>query len=111
MLVVDYLDNALLNCQSDRHFEHLIVHLLVEACGGFNFFMVSFVECSRGLNIVLLKYGVHTSLKGRFLIVVILPVRFLSLEVFDLLNLVLQIPGLPLAIHLLLIINELEDTA
>ena len=113
MLVVDDLDNALLNGQRDWHFEHLIIHLLVEACGGFYLFklrLVSF-ECSRGLNFVLLEDSSHTGLKGGFLVGVILPILLLPLEVFDLLHLVLQIPSLSLAVHLLLLVDKLEDAA
>ena len=113
MLVVDYLDNALLNGQRDWHFEHLIIHLLVETCGGFYLFRLRLVsvECSCSLYFVLLEDSSHTGLKGGFLVRVILPILLLPLEVFDLLHLVFQIPSLSLAVHLLLLVDKLEYAA
>ena len=41
----------------------------------------------------------------------VLPIGLLALEILDLGQLMLKIPGLTLAIHRLLLVNEFEDSA
>ena len=41
----------------------------------------------------------------------ILPVLFLPLQIFDQLDLVLQVPSLAFAVHFLLLVDKLEDAA
>ena len=112
VLVVDNLDYALLDSQCHRHVKHLIIKVSVIACRRCNLInILLFLAFSRAFNTMLLEDGLHSDLKRGFPVRVVLPVLFLPLQVLDLLHLVLQVPSFPFAVHFLLLVDKLEDSA